>query len=309
MKPVNRRPRKIGRREALRSGVAAAMVWWTDRVQAAPRYPTAPAPSAPPSQPSAPRQPRPGDPPDKQNESGITVRPDDPAITAGMVDYAGVVGPIFGYLAGPKGTDVYAGVLVLHEAAGLTEHIKDIARRFAKAGLVALAPDLASRAGGTEKLRDPAKVVAALAGISSTQILQDLNASVRYLQARPLVAKTRIGAATFGGGGNILWLILAGNHDVKAAVSVSGSIPSDRMVSSLNAAVLSIYGENDGRRDDEAITEFDTAMKKAGLAFLFKLEPKAGLDFFNDTTPRYVPDAAKDAWGMTLDWFGKHLTS
>lgn len=308
MKPVNRRPRKIGRRQVLRSGVAAAMLWWTNRVEASPRYPNPPAPSAP-SQPSAPRQPRPGDPPDKQSESGITVKPDDPAITAGMVDYAGVVGPILGYLTGPKGTDVYPGVLLIHDAAGLTEHIKDIARRFAKAGLVTLAPDLASRAGGTEKLGDAAKVALALSGISSTQVLQDLNASVRYLQARPLVAKTRIGAASFGGGGNILWLILAGNHDVRAAVSVSGSIPPDRLVSSLNAAILSIYGENDTRRDDEAIAEFDTAMKKAGLAFLFKVEPKAGLDFFNDTTSRYVPDAAKDAWGMTLDWFGKHLTS
>lgn len=308
MQPVNRRRTKIGRRQVLRGGLAAVGLWWTHRVQAAPRYSPPPAPSAP-SQPAAPRQPRPGDPPDKQNESGITVRPDDPAITVGMVEYAGVVGPLFGYLAGPKGTDVYPGVLLLHDAAGLTEHIKDIARRFAKAGLVALAPDLASRAGGTEKLGDTAKVIAALAGMGTTQILQDLNSAVRYLQARPLVAKTRIGAASFGGGGNIIWLILTGNHDVKAAVSVSGSIPSDRVVSSLNAAVLSIYGESDNRRDDEAITEFDTAMKKAGLSFLFKVEPKAGLDFFNDTTPRYVPDAAKDAWGMTLDWFAKHLTS
>jgi carboxymethylenebutenolidase len=101
---------------------------------------------------------------------------------------------------------------------------------------------------------------------------------------------------------------LTGNHDVKAAVCVSGTIPSDRVVSNLNAAVLSIFGEND-RRDDEAITDFDTAMKKAGLAFTLKLEPKAGHDFFNDTTPRYVPEAAKDAWGMTLDWFTKHLTT
>jgi carboxymethylenebutenolidase len=222
------------------------------------------------------------------------------------VEYAGVVGPLLGYLAAPKGSDVYPGVLVLHDAFGLTEHFRDIARRFAKAGLVALAPDLASRAGGTEKLADPAKVSAALQGIGPSQILQDLNASVRYLQARPLVAKTRIGAAGFGAGGSILWLILTGNHDVKAAVSVSGTIPPDRVVSNLNAAVLSIYGEND-RRDDEAITDFDTAMKKAGLAFMFKLEPKAGHDFFNDTTPRYVPEAAKDAWGMTLDWFAKHL--
>ena len=308
MKPRHDRPRKIGRRQVLQSALAAIALWWTDRARAAPRYPSTPAPSAPP-QPSEPRQPRPGDPPDKQSQSGVTVKPDDAAITVGMTEYPGVVGPILGYLASPKGTDVYPGVLVLHDGSGLTEHYKDVARRFAKAGLVALVPDLASRAGGTEKLGDPAKVATALSGIGSTQLLQDLNASVRYLQSRPLVAKTRIGAASFGTGGNIIWLILAGNHDVKAAVSVSGIIPSDRVVVSLSAAVLSIYGENDTRRDDEAVTEFDTAMKKAGLTFMFKLEPKAGLDFFNDTTPRYVADAAKDAWGMTLDWFSKHLTS
>ena len=307
MKPEGPRRGQIDRRQALRSALAAALLLWTDRVQAAPRYPSAPAPS-PPSQPSPPGPPRPGDPPDKQTESGITVRPDDPSITVGMGEYAGIVGPLLGYLAAPKGSDVYPGVLVLHDAFGLTEHFKDISRRFAKAGLVALAPDLASRAGGTEKLRDPAKVSAALQGIGASQILQDLNASVRYLQTRPLVAKTRIGTVGFGAGGSILWLILAGNHDVKAAVSVSGTIPPDRVVSNLAAAVLSIYGEND-RRDEEAITDFDTAMKKAGLAFTVKLEPKAGHDFFNDTTPRYVPDAAKDAWGMTLDWFAKHLTT
>jgi carboxymethylenebutenolidase len=223
-----------------------------------------------------------------------------------MVEYPGVVGPLFAYLAAFKGPDIYPGVILLHDGQGLTEHFKDVARRLAKAGFVALAPDLASRAGGTDKLGDPAKVMAALQGISSGQHLQDLNASVRYLGARPLVAKTRIGALGFGAGGNIIWLILTGNPDVKAAVSVSGSIPPDRYVSSLNAAVLSIYGEND-RRDDEAITDFDAAMKKAGLTFALKLEPKAGRDFFNDTTPRYVPEAAKDAWAVTLDWFANHL--
>lgn len=309
MKPTHASTSRIGRRQVLRGGLAAAVLLWTNRVQAAPpRPPSAPNPPAPPAPPNQPGPPRPGDPPDKQNNSGITIRPDDPNITASMVEYPGVVGPLLGYVAAPKGTDVYPGVLVLHDAQGLTEHFKDIARRFAKAGLVALAPDLASRAGGTAKLGDPAKVSAALQGIGPGQVLQDLNTSVRYLQAHPLVAKTRIGAAAFGAGGSILWLILAGNHDVRAAVSMSGTIPPDRIVSSLNAAVLSIYGEND-RRDDEAISDFDTAMKKAGLTFMFKLEPKAGHDFFNDTTPRYVPEAAKDAWGMTLDWFAKHLTS
>jgi len=290
--------RRVGRRQFLRRGLAAVVLYAAQG--AAPARMASLASAAP----AAP--PRPGDPPDKQTPSGVTVRPDDPGVTDSMVEYSGVTGPLLAYLAAPKGTDVYPGVLVLHDAQGLTEHFKDIARRLAKAGFVAVAPDLASRSGGTDKLADPAKVASALAGMRGGQFLQDLNASVRYLEAVPLAAKTRIGAIGFGLGGNIIWLILAANHDIKAAVSVSGSVPSDRMASNLNAAVLSIYGEND-QRDTEGLTDFENAMKKAGLAFALKLEPKASHDFFNDTTPRYVPAAAKDAWGLTLDWFAQHL--
>ena len=310
---------RLGRRELLRAfvhegeriGLAAILLLGvdaigTDRVWAAPRY--GPPPSPAPAEPSKlPSPPRPGDPPDKQTTSGITVKPDDPAITAGMVEYPGVVGTLLGYLSAPKGSEVYAGLLVIHDSQGLTEHFKDITRRLAKAGYVAFAPDLASRSGGTDRLRDPAKVTAALQAVGPQQVLQDLNASVRYLETRPLVAKTRIGAMGFAAGGNFVWLLLTSNPDVKAAVMFSGVIPSPRLVASLNAGVLAIFGESEGR-DEEGITEFDTAMKKAGLTFTVKLEPKAGTNFFNDTTARYVPAAAKDAWDMTLDWFSKRLT-
>ncbi|TMI83657.1 MAG: hypothetical protein E6H03_03335 [Bacillati bacterium ANGP1] len=77
--------------------------------------------------------PRPGDPPDKQT-AGITVPPDDPAITAGATEYPGITGPLLGYLAAPKGGDVYPGILVIHDRQGLNEHFKDIVRRLAKAG-------------------------------------------------------------------------------------------------------------------------------------------------------------------------------
>jgi len=153
----------------------------------------------------------------------------------------------------------------------------------------------------------PWAATAALTSLGSQQILQDLNASVRYLETRPLVAKTRIGAIGFGMGGNVIWLVLTTNTDVKAAVAISGVVPSPRVVSTLTAGVLAIFGEND-RRDDQGIAEFDTAMKNAGLPFAVKLEPKAGRDFFDDTTTRYVPLAAKDAWRMTLDWLSQHLT-
>src|SRR5207302_1756196 len=259
--------------------------------------PSAGAPAAPP---------RPGDPPDKQT-AGITVPPEDPGITAGATEYPGITGPLFGYLAAPKGGDVYSSILVIHDRQGLSEHFKDIARRLAKAGYVALAVDLTSRRGGTAALGDAAKIDAALGSLAPQQILEDLNASVRYLESRPVVAKTRIGAIGFGVGGSVLWLVLTSNPDVKTAVAISGVVPSPRVVSNLTIGVLAIFGEND-RRDDEGLAEFDTAMKNAGLPFVVKLEPKAGRDFFNDTTPRYVPQAAKDAWGRTLDWLSQHLT-
>jgi carboxymethylenebutenolidase len=255
-----------------------------------------------------PRPPRPGDPPDKQGKSPVTVAPDDPAITAGMNEYPGLIGTLLGYVAAPRAGATYPGVLVLHDSQGLTEHYKDITRRFAKAGYVALAPDMLSRSGGTQKIDGPANINAALTAVAPGQMLQDLNTAVRYLESYPLTSKTRIGTIGFGIGVSMMWLVLANHPDPKAAVAFFGNFPPARLVSNLKVAVLALYGAND-RRDEDAASDFEAEMKKAGLAFTLKLEPKAGHDFFDDTTSAYVPEAAKDAWAMTLDWFAAHLSS
>ncbi len=250
----------------------------------------------------------PGAPPDKQDKGGITVPANDPKIVAGPAEYQGTITPLRGYLSQPAGVETYPGVLVIHDALGLTEHIRDVTRRLAKAGYVALAPDLLSRMGGTEKLGEPAKIAAALASLSMSQYLQDLNASVSYLESRPLAAKTRVGVLGFGLGGNLAWALVAQNVDLKAGVMLYGGFPPTRMLPGLKAAVLAIFAETD-RQDPADVTELDQAMKKAGLPWLYKTEPKAGRGFFDDTRDRYVPAAAKDAWQMTLDWFGKHLSA
>ncbi len=250
--------------------------------------------------------PLPGSPPDKRTTSGITVPADDPAISAAAVEYPGVIMPLLGYLSAPAGGEIYPGVLVLHDAFGLTEHIRDITRRLAKAGYVALAPDLLSRAGGTAKLGDLAKISAALGSLSMSQYLQDLNASVSYLESRPLAAKTRIGALGFGLGGNLAWVLLAQNPDLKAGVVAYGGIPSNPIIDRLRVAVLAVFAETD--RDTPAeISDFDAAMKKSGLPWAYKVEPKAERGFFDDTRSRYVAAAAKDVWQLTLDWYDKYL--
>jgi len=247
----------------------------------------------------------PGAPPDKQGASGVTVRPDDPAITAEEVEYPGVVGPLRAYQSAPKGGEIYPGVLVLHDRQGLTEHFKDITRRLAKAGYAALAPDLLSRLGGTAKFSDPVKMQAALLLIAPFQFIQDMNSSVIYLEARPFAAKNKIGAMGFGLGSNLLWLLLSQNADIKAAIPFSGGLPGFSNPPRFTAAVLAIYGESE--RNSAEMAEFDALMKKTGAPWAYKAEPKAGRDFFDDSKSAYVVDAARDAWHLTMDWFTKYL--
>ncbi len=248
----------------------------------------------------------PGSPPDKQDPPGITVRPDDPAITAGAVEYAGIITSLMGYLSAPAGPRVYPGILVLHDVPGMTEHVRDVTRRLAKAGYVALALDLLSRMGGTAKVGDPAKVSQALSDIAPSQYLEDIDASVGYLEAQPLAAKSRIGVLGFGLlGGGLAWLVLSQNPDLKAGVIFYAGLPSSMLTPQITAAVLAIFG--DAEQNTKDLADFDTAMKQAGHIWAYKVEAKAGRGFFDDSRDQYVPDAAKDAWSLTLDWYARHL--
>jgi carboxymethylenebutenolidase len=258
------------------------------------------APAAPP--------PPPGSPPDKADAKGVTVSPQDPAITAGAVEYPGLIGTMQGYLAAPVGGEFYPGVLVLHDAIGLTEHVRDVTRRFARVGYTALAPDLLSRLGGTAKVGAQAKVIAALESMSATDYLNALNASIRYLEARPQVSKTRIGVIGFGLGASLTLFLINANKDIKAAVVFPAQTPDPSAAPQITAPVLALFGDDDKTATD-GLQAFDDAMKKAGAAWQSKTEPKAGRGFFDDSRTTYVADAAKDAWKLTLDWFNKYLQS
>lgn len=287
-----------GRRRFLTHALAAAAL-------AAARLGSAPAPRV--SAAAAPSPPLPGAPPDKMGASAITVKPDDPAISAGPIEFPGLIMPILGYVAAPAGGQTYPGILLLHDLDGLSEHARDVARRLAKAGYVALVPDLLSRLGGTAKAGTEAQVVDAMTRIPIPAFLQDGNVAVRYLEAYPLVSKTRIGVLSFGIGGAFSWFLLPQNSDLKASAVFYGGIPNLSLVPQVTAAVLAFFGETDGH-DANDLKELDAEMKKANVPWTYKVEPKAGRAFFEDTRRAYVPDAAKDAWKMTLDWYRTHLT-
>lgn len=234
-----------------------------------------------------------------------TVSPDDPAVSAGDLQFAGEGATLLGYLAQPNQDGSFPIVLVCHENRGLTDHIKDVTRRLAKAGYAALAVDLLSRQGGTSTL-DSSQVPGALGNIDPDQFAQDFRSGLSYLKAQPFAQADRVGMVGFCFGGGVTWLAATKIPELKAAVPFYGPHPPLEDVKDIQAAVLAIYGERD-QRINQGIPEIEAAMQQNHKIFEKIIYPEADHAFFNDTGPRYNPQAAQDAWQRLLGWFGKYL--
>ncbi len=236
------------------------------------------------------------------------VPPDDPSLEAKMVSFPVGGVSVLGYLAQPRGKPRSPGILVVHENRGLTDHFKDVPRRFAKVGYVALCVDLASPAGGTGKFADSAEVTAVLGRTPPDQLVAMLNAGVRYLQGLPTVRSDRIGTVGFCFGGGMVWRVTTRNPDLRAAVPFYGPNPPLDDVPKTRAAVLALYGELD-ERITAGIPAIREALQKAGVVHEIVIYPGARHAFFNDTGANYNEAAAKDAWARTLAWFDRYLSS
>src|SRR3989338_6466916 len=167
-------------------------------------------------------------------------------VVPSTVDFSGDGGiTMRGFLARPSQTTAAApAVIVIHEWWGLNAHIQDIAQRFAKAGYVALAPDLSSRLGHpvTTDAQEAAKLMERL---QSQQILRDLNATIAFLKQQPFVDAWKIGAVGFCMGGTFALMLAAHNSDIKASVPFYGQIPPTDSLKYLVAPILYIHGGTD----------------------------------------------------------------
>ena len=266
--------------EALASvGFSAAELWARDEA------PTAKRPQAP---------------------SGVTVSPEDAAISVRSITYRGEVGTLSGYVAQPADTERHPGVIVIHENRGLVEHIKDVARRLAKAGYVALAPDLLARVGGTEHFASLDELQSTLRTIPPEAFIADLNAALDYLKGLPCVHPDRLGVTGFCFGGGLAWRLLTMRQDLKAGVPFYGAAPPSEDVPKIRAAVLAIYAELD-ERINATIPDLEKAIHKSGVRYEKVMYPGVAHAFHNDTGVNYNPEAARDAWARTLAHFAQHL--
>ena len=215
-----------------------------------------------------------------------------------------------GYLAAPdgigqEGAGPFPGVIVIHENRGLNEHTRDVARRFAIEGFVALAPDALARLGGTAQMESPDAARTAIGTLTTEQIMADLDAALDYLSAQPNVAGGKLGSVGFCWGGARSFL-LATSDKIGAAVVFYGSAPDAEMIKQIQAPVLGLYGETDERITSKVPVVAD-AMKAAGKPYDFKIYDGAGHAFYNDTGERYNPQAAADAWPRAVKFLRENL--
>jgi carboxymethylenebutenolidase len=234
-----------------------------------------------------------------------TVMPDDPAIIASDVQIPAADATILGYLARPSSGETTPVILVCHENRGLTPHIQDVTRRFAKAGYTGLAVDLLSRQGGSTAVGQD-NVPGALGNISPDQFVEDFKSGWQYLQGQVFADADRVGMVGFCFGGGVTWRMATQMPELLAAVPFYGPQPPVEDVPNIRAAVLAIYGGLDSRINS-GIPAIEQAMQENNKIFEKIVYEGADHAFHNDTGSRYNPDAARDAWEHTLAWFQQYV--
>lgn len=220
------------------------------------------------------------------------------------------------YRARPAGRQQLPVVLVASEIFGVHEHIADVCRRFAKAGYLAIAPELFVRQGNAGAYTEAARLIAEVVSkASDAQVMADLDATVAWAAAHG-GDTARLAITGFCWGGRTTWRYVAHNPRVAAGVAWYGPVarayhPGDKTIVELAAAikapVLALYGAADGGIPVETLTQLEAALKAAGnLKSEFVVYPDTPHAFHADYRPSYRKAAAEDGWKRCLAWLAAH---
>ncbi|EPB3315165.1 dienelactone hydrolase family protein [Escherichia coli] len=248
--------------------------------------------------------------------STIVQTPDD-AIVAGFTSIPSQGDNMPAYHARPKQSDgKLPVVIVVQEIFGVHEHIRDICRRLALEGYLAIAPELYFREGDPNDFADiPTLLSGLVAKVPDSQVLADLD-HVASWASRNGGDVHRLMITGFCWGGRITWLYAAHNPQLKAAVAWYGKLTGDKSLNSpkqpvdiatdLNAPVLGLYGGLDNSIPQESVETMRQALRAANAKAEIIVYPDAGHAFNADYRPSYHAESAKDGWQRMLEWFKQY---
>jgi len=238
--------------------------------------------------------------------SAEVIAANDGRLEAKDVTFAGSKGEMKGYLVRPKdAAGKLGGVIVIHENRGLNPHIRDVARRVALEGFVALAPDFLSPLGGTPEDEDKARDM--FTNLDPTLTAANAEASLAYL-AKADGANGKVGAVGFCWGGGLVNRFATISPELKAGVAYYGAQPPASDVPKIRAALLLHYAGLDDRIN-AGIDAYRKELQAGGKTFEIFVYDGVNHAFNNDTSAaRYDRKAADLAWGRTVDFLKKYVS-
>jgi carboxymethylenebutenolidase len=246
-----------------------------------------------------------------------TITTDTKGLEAGEVKIPTKMGEIPAYRAMPQSGSPFPTVLVVQEIFGVHEHIKDVCRRFAKLGYLAIAPEMYARQGDVSQLKDIQEIISKVVSkVPDAQVMSDLDAAVAWAKKTGHGNTAKLGITGFCWGGRIVWLYAAHNPDLKAGVAWYGRLvgqtnelqpkyPLD-LVKELKAPVLGLYGGADQGIPNDTVEKMQKALKDAKKPSEIVLYPDTPHGFHADYRPSYRKEKAEDGWKRLQEWFKKH---
>jgi carboxymethylenebutenolidase len=251
-----------------------------------------------------------------QPVSAQTITTDTNGLEAGEVKIPAADGQIPAYRAMPASGGPFPVVLVVQEIFGVHEHIKDICRRLAKLGYLAVAPEMYARQGDVSGLKDINEIFKVVSKVPDSQVISDLDAAVAWAKGTGKADTAKLAITGFCWGGRIVWLYTAHNPNLKAGIAWYGRLvgqaddlhpkhPID-LASALKAPVLGLYGGADQGIPAESVERMHAALKDANKTAEIIVYPDTPHAFFADYRPSFRKDKAEDGWKRMLEWLKKY---
>jgi len=232
----------------------------------------------------------------------------DPDIEANYISYpsSNGHGQVRGLLVRPTnlGDKIPSSVVVVHENRGLNPYIEDVARRVAKAGFVALAPDGLTSLGGYPGNDERGRELQSQ--IDPTKLMNDFFAAIEYLHQDKTVTD-KVGITGFCYGGGVCNAASIAYPELAAAVPFYGRQADVQDVGKIHAALLFHFAEHDPNVN-ASWPDYEAALKKENKTYEAYIYPATNHGFHNDSTPRYDAAAADLAWSRTINWFNRYLS-